>query len=72
MRRKKRATRRIDEQGFLSDDDGEDLQMHMEACSDCQVTLSGLKRCLPEMYPVMPMSWLHDEYEAIVWGKTRR
>ncbi len=68
MRRKKRATWRIEERNFLS----ENLKRHREGCSDCQATLSGMRRCLPEMYPLMPMSWVHDEYERIVWGKGRR
>jgi hypothetical protein len=63
MRRKRKENREIG---------GDDLEMHIQACSDCQVTLSDVKRCHTEMYPMMPMSWLHDEYEAIVWGKARR
>jgi len=80
MRGKKRATWRtrgqrangiLDDERDLCEDDGESLKTHMCSCSDCQVTLSDVSRCMPE-YPLMPMSWLHDEYEAIVWGKARR
>ena len=71
-RKGERANGILDDERDLLEDDGEDLNMHMETCSDCQVTLSGMKRSCPETYPMMPMSWLHDEYAAIVWGKPRR
>jgi len=88
MARKKRSARWLQghrleeildwEQGFLSQDDSDELEMHMRVCEDCRRTLSEVENCLPETLPETRMSRLHgmddemDVYEMMVWRSNGR
>ena len=65
-------------QGFLSQDDSDELEMHVRVCEDCRRTLSEVENCLPETLPETRMSRLHgmddemDVYEMMVWRSNGR
>jgi hypothetical protein len=59
------------DQGFLGDDEGDEAEVHLNCCRDCQRQLNCVSSCLPEMYPGMELSMLErqparDVYTAIM------